>query len=198
MGTLFVASAPSGAGKTSLLKEVLVQDSLVNLSVSYTTRSPRDSEVDGVDYHFVSKEQFSAMIAAHDFLEHAVVFGNYYGTSKSKVEEQLAVGDVLLELDWQGALSIKRLFGESVWLFVLPPSISVLAERLAGRGTNTRDDIEARLMQAKSDMEYAHQADYVIINQDFSFACNDLLMILHAERLRSSRQKTIVCGIIDD
>ena len=189
-------SAPSGAGKTSLLKQVVAKDNDASLSISYTTRAPRVGEVNGLDYNFVSHDEFLDMQKNGGFLESAEVFGNMYGTAKSYVDSQLAASDVLLELDWQGALNIKTIYPHAVWLFVLPPSIEVLASRLSSRNTNTKDDINSRLAQAKLDMKYAYDADYVLVNRDFEQACSELLAVLHAERLRTSRQKAVIDAII--
>src|SRR5690554_7867534 len=144
-GTLFVISAPSGAGKTSLVAEMLRQDSQLGVSVSHTTRPMRTGEQDGVNYHFVSRDEFEAMIAEGDFLEHADVFGNYYGTSHGWVRETLATGqDVILEIDWQGAKQVRRLIPECVSVFIVPPSAEVLRQRLVGRGTDAADVVERR------------------------------------------------------
>lgn len=196
MGILFVISAPSGAGKTSLLKQVVAKDNDASLSISYTTRAPRVGEVNGLDYNFVSYDEFLDMQKNGGFLESAEVFGNMYGTAKSYVDSQLAASDVLLELDWQGALNIKTIYPHAVWVFVLPPSIEVLASRLSSRNTNTKDDMDSRLAQAKLDMKYAYDADYVLVNRDFEQACSELLAVLHAERLRISRQKAAIDAII--
>ena len=196
MGILFVISAPSGAGKTSLLKHVVAKDNDASLSISYTTRTPRIGEVDGLDYNFVSYDVFLDMKNNGDFLESAEVFGNMYGTAKSYVDSQLLASDVLLELDWQGALSIKKIYPQAVWVFILPPSIEVLASRLSSRNTNTTSDINSRLAQAKLDMKYAYNADYVLVNRDFEQACSELLSVLHAERLRIARQKLAIDAII--
>jgi len=197
LGILFVISAPSGAGKTSILKSVLAADSGLELSISHTTRARRSGEVDGVDYNFVTKEHFQQMIKDQDFIEYAEVFGNYYGTAKSAVAEQLASKDLLLELDWQGALSIKALYPDAVWVFILPPTVAELEARLVARSTNSSADIALRLAQAKADMAYASQSDYIVVNTEFAVACSELLAIIQAERLRSSRQKHVIDGIIN-
>lgn len=198
MGILFIISAPSGAGKTSLLKHVVAKDNDASLSISYTTRAPRAGEICGLDYNFISYDAFLEMEKNGEFLEFAEVFGNMYGTAKSHVDSQLAAGDVLLELDWQGALNIKKIYPNAVWVFVLPPSIEVLANRLSSRNTNTEADINSRLAQAKLDMKYAYNADYALVNRDFEQACAELLAVLHAERLRISRQKLVVDAIIEN
>ncbi len=188
-GNVFVVSAPSGAGKTSLVRALLQADPQVKLSISYTTRPPRPGEVDGVHYHFVSKERFMEMLERGDFLESAEVYGNYYGTSQRWIEEQLAAGqDILLEIDWQGAAQIRRLMPEAVSIFILPPSVAALRERLKGRGQDAEEVIERRLAAAREDMSHVAEFDYVIINDDFATASLDLQAVVRAQRLRVARQ----------
>ncbi|MEJ5211246.1 MAG: guanylate kinase [Burkholderiales bacterium] len=188
-GNVFVVSAPSGAGKTSLVRALLEADPQVRLSVSYTTRPPRPGEVDGVHYHFVSVEQFMEMLNRGDFLESAQVYGNYYGTSQRWIEEQLAAGtDILLEIDWQGAAQIRRLMPRAVSIFILPPSLEALRARLQGRGQDTEEVIERRLAAAREDMSHVGEFDYVIINDDFSTASQDLQAVVRAQRLRVEGQ----------
>lgn len=188
-GNVFVVSAPSGAGKTSLVRALLEADPQVRLSVSYTTRPPRPGEVDGVHYHFVSVEQFMEMLNRGDFLESAQVYGNYYGTSQRWIEEQLAAGtDILLEIDWQGAAQIRRLMPRAVSIFILPPSLEALRARLQGRGQDTEEVIERRLAAAREDMSHVGEFDYVIINDDFSTASLDLQAVVRAQRLRVEGQ----------
>lgn len=188
-GNVFVVSAPSGAGKTSLVRALLEADPQVKLSVSYTTRPPRPGEVDGVHYHFVSVEQFMAMLNRGDFLESAQVYGNYYGTSQRWIEEQLAAGtDILLEIDWQGAAQIRRLMPKAVSIFILPPSLEALRVRLRGRGQDAEEVIERRLAAAREDMSHVGEFDYVIINDDFSTASLDLQAVVRAQRLRVEGQ----------
>lgn len=188
-GNVFVVSAPSGAGKTSLVRALLEADPQVRLSVSYTTRPPRPGEVDGVHYHFVSVEQFMEMLNRGDFLESAQVYGNYYGTSQRWIEEQLAAGtDILLEIDWQGAAQIRRLMPKAVSIFILPPSLEALRARLQGRGQDTEEVIERRLAAAREDMSHVGEFDYVIINDDFSTASQDLQAVVRAQRLRVEGQ----------
>lgn len=198
MGILFIISAPSGGGKTSILKDVLARDTNLQLSISFTTRKARVGERPGVDYHFLSQSEFSDMIRGDALLEYAEVFGNYYGTSKSGVMAQLLHSDVVLEIDWQGALSIKKIYPDAVWVFILPPSISELSRRLLARQANDADDIELRLFQARIDMKYAEVSDYVIHNNEFSLACDDLHSIITSERLRSARQQQLIRGIIEN
>ncbi|MHA7855876.1 guanylate kinase [Marinobacter alkaliphilus] len=189
-GTLFVISAPSGAGKTSLVAEMLRQDSQLGVSVSHTTRPMRTGEQDGVNYHFVSRDEFEAMIAEGDFLEHADVFGNYYGTSHAWVRETLATGrDVILEIDWQGAEQVRRLVPECVGIFIVPPSAEVLRERLIGRGTDAPEVIERRLAEAEEECRHAAEFDYLVVNDDFGVALADLLAITRAQRLKMSVQQ---------
>lgn len=189
-GTLFVISAPSGAGKTSLVAEMLRQDSQLGVSVSHTTRPMRTGEQDGVNYHFVSRDEFEAMIAEGDFLEHADVFGNYYGTSHAWVRDTLATGqDVILEIDWQGAEQVRRLVSECVSIFIVPPSAEVLRERLIGRGTDAPEVIERRLAEAEEECRHAAEFDYLVVNDDFGVALADLLAITRAQRLKMAVQQ---------
>ena len=184
-GTLYVISAPSGAGKTSLVAAMLEQDSRLGVSVSHTTRPMREGEQDGVNYHFVSREAFEAMIGRGDFLEHADVFGNYYGTSQVWVRETLAKGeDVILEIDWQEAEQVRRLLPECVSIFIVPPSPEVLRERLTGRGTDAPEVVERRLEEARDECSHAAEFDYLVVNDDFAEALADLLAIVRSERLR--------------
>ena len=188
-GILFVVSAPSGAGKTSLVKGLIHSGSGVRLSVSFTTRAPRSGEVDGRDYHFVARERFIEMQKAGEFLESAEVYGNLYGTSHRWVGEQLALGqDVLLEIDTQGAAQVRKLFPECVGIFILPPSLEVLESRLRGRGQDSPEVIARRLAAARGEMAHAGAYDYVIINDQLSEALQDFASIVRAERLRTPRQ----------
>ena len=188
-GVLYVVSAPSGAGKTSLVKALLKTDPAVRLSVSYTTRPPRPGETDGRDYHFVTRERFEEMLAADEFLEHAEVYGNFYGTSKGSIERDLENGrDVLLEIDWQGAEQVKRHFPQSASIFILPPTFNALRTRLAGRGQDSEEVIERRLAAAASDVAHAEAFDYIIVNDDFDQALQDLFAITRSIRLETARQ----------
>jgi len=188
-GTLYVISAPSGAGKTSLVAAMLEQDPCLGLSVSHTTRPMREGEQDGINYHFVSRDEFEAMIARGDFLEHADVFGNYYGTSQVWVRETLAKGeDVILEIDWQGAEQVRRLMPDCVSIFIVPPSPEVLRERLTGRGTDAPEVVERRLKEAREECRHAAEFDYLVVNDDFTEALADLLAIVRSERLRFTVQ----------
>lgn len=189
-GTLFVISAPSGAGKTSLVAEMLRNDAKLGVSISHTTRPMREGEQDGVNYHFVSRDEFEAMIARGDFLEHADVFGNYYGTSQVWVRETLARGeDVILEIDWQGAEQVRRLIPECVSIFIVPPSAEVLRERLTGRGTDAPEVVERRLNEATEECSHALEFDYLVVNDEFEVALADLLSIVRAQRLRMQVQQ---------
>ncbi len=189
-GTLFVISAPSGAGKTSLVSEMLRQDEQLGVSVSHTTRAMREGEQDGVNYHFVSRGEFEAMIGRGEFLEHADVFGNYYGTSQIWVRDTLARGqDVILEIDWQGAEQVRRLLPECVSMFIVPPSAEVLRQRLVGRGTDAPEVVERRLSEAEEECRHAVEFDYLVVNDDFGVALADLLAIVRSCRLKMSVQQ---------
>ncbi|MBW0148646.1 guanylate kinase [Marinobacter arenosus] len=189
-GTLYVISAPSGAGKTSLVAAMLRADQKLGVSVSHTTRPKREGEQDGVNYHFVTRDSFESMIGRGDFLEHADVFGNYYGTSHTWVRETLAKGrDVILEIDWQGAVQVRRLMPECVSIFIVPPSSEVLRERLTGRGTDAPDVVERRLTEAAEECRHALEFDYLVVNDQFELALADLLAIVRSQRLRMSVQQ---------
>jgi guanylate kinase len=189
-GTLYILSAPSGAGKTSLVKALLQQDDQVGVSVSHTTRAMRPGEVDGVDYNFVSMDDFNALIEQGQFLEYAEVFGNKYGTSQQWVKEQLAGGrDVILEIDWQGAEQVRRLMPEAVTLFILPPSRAALRERLNARGQDSDEVIEGRMAEATNEMSHYPEYDYLLINDDFDTALQQLASLFRARRLRQSVQQ---------
>jgi guanylate kinase len=188
-GTLFVVAAPSGGGKTSLTRALLDKDPGIRLSVSYTTRPPRPGEQEGVDYHFVSTERFMALRDAAEFLEHAHVHGNWYATSASWLKQQVEAGqDVLLEIDWQGAAQVRRLIPSSVHIFILPPSLALLEERLHRRGQDDKATIARRLEAARDEMRHCAEFNYVIINQDFATAVDDLSAIVRASRLRAAQQ----------
>ncbi|MFN2362239.1 MAG: guanylate kinase [Marinobacter sp.] len=196
-GTLYVISAPSGAGKTSLVGEMLRQDGKLGVSVSHTTRPMRAGEQDGVNYHFVSRDEFEAMIARGEFLEHADVFGNYYGTSQVWVKQTLAMGqDVILEIDWQGAEQIRRLMPGCVSIFIVPPSSDALEERLTGRGTDAPEVVERRLKEATDECAHAVEFDYLVVNDDFDTAVGDLLSIVRSQRLRMQTQQVRHSGLL--
>lgn len=184
-GKLFIVSAPSGAGKTSLVRALLHTDSAVRLSVSFTTRAMRAGEIHGRHYHFTTPEAFRAMCASDEFLEWAEVHGNLYGTNRNWVLTQLETGaDILLEIDWQGAAQVRRLMPEAVAIFILPPSLDALAQRLARRATDTPEVIERRLEAARAEIAHVTEFDYVILNEDFEEASRDLIAIVRSERLR--------------
>jgi len=191
-GNLFVVAAPSGAGKSSLVKALMELDAGVQPSVSHTTRAPRGQEFHGREYFFIDDAQFDDMVANNAFLEWAFVHGNRYGTSKSTIEERISLGlDVVLEIDFQGAVQIKRLFANAVLIFILPPSWEELRARLQRRGEDTAEVIEIRLANAATEMARAHEFDFVIINQLFDKALFDLKAIVHAQRLKYASQRRI-------
>ncbi len=188
-GTLYIISAPSGAGKTSLVKELLTVTDQIMVSVSHTTRAMRPGEVDGTDYHFVSQDDFQQMVAEGAFLEHAQVFDNYYGTSQQHVEDQLASGmDVILEIDWQGARQVRKLMPDCRSIFILPPSKAALQERLQNRGQDDASIIERRMRDAVNEMSHYAEFDYMVVNDDFKLALQDLKSIIIANRLSQLRQ----------
>jgi guanylate kinase len=189
-GNLFVVAAPSGAGKSSLVKALQELDSRVQPSVSHTTRPPRGQEKHGREYFFVSADEFDAMIAAGGFVEWAHVHGHRYGTSKKAIEERIAQGaDVILEIDYQGALQIRRVFANAVLIFILPPSWEELRSRLERRGEDSPEVIELRLANARAEMAQAKEFDFVIINELFERALFDLKAVVHAQRLKFSSQR---------
>jgi guanylate kinase len=188
-GNLFIVCAPSGAGKTSLVNALLDREPDIELSVSYTTRVPREGEIDGRDYHFVSREQFLEMAASGDFLESAEVHGNLYGTSQAWIEARMQEGrDIVLEIDWQGAQQVRRLISQAVGVFILPPGLDALHRRLTARGKDTNAVIERRLANAREEIGHVGEFDYVIINQTFDVAVVDLVSIVRATRLKVDAQ----------
>jgi guanylate kinase len=189
-GVLFVVSAPSGAGKTSLLRALVPTDARLRLSVSHTTRTPRPGEQDGTHYHFVDRARFEAMVAAGEFLEHARVFDNFYGTSERSVRDLLAADfDVVLEIDWQGARQVRARFPEAVSVFIVPPSVAALRERLSGRGQDSAEIIDRRMRDARSELSHFGEYDYLVVNDVFDQALADLRAVVAAERLRLPRQQ---------
>ena len=189
-GNLFVVAAPSGAGKTTLVRLLLEQESRVHLSISYTTRAPRPGEENGREYHFVDNVEFQAMIARHEFLEWAEVHNNYYGTSKVWLEQQITAGkDILLEIDWQGAQQVRKVFPDAVGVFILPPSMEELTRRLTGRGTDSADVIARRLAAAQAEMRHVGEFDYVIINDQLAQALEELRAVVRASRLSFGVQR---------
>ena len=188
-GNLFIVAAPSGAGKSSLVAALLAEDRLVRLSVSHTTRSPRPSEVNGVDYHFLHRDTFLRMAANGEFLESAEVYGNLYGTSQRWIDDTLSGGhDVVLEIDWQGAQQLRKIFSGVISIFILPPSLEALRARLEGRKQDSPETIRRRLAAAKEDISHVVEFDYVIINNNFTDAVKDLAGIIRTQRLQLAWQ----------
>lgn len=188
-GNLFIISAPSGAGKTSLVHALLNINPQIDLSVSYTTRAPRAGEVNGKDYHFVSRETFVAMQMRGEFLESAEVYGNFYGTSQTWITQENAKGrDILLEIDWQGAEQVRRSFPRAISIFILPPSLEALRLRLTGRGTDHADVIARRLAAARVDVAHIAEFDYVIINDVLDEALRELDAVILSAQLTCSKQ----------
>lgn len=197
--TLFIISAPSGAGKTSLVKALVETMPAIVVSVSHTTRWQRPGEREGIDYHFIKREEFEHMVVQGAFLEHARVFDNYYGTSRAGVLEKLENGfDVILEIDWQGARQIRQVFKETVTICILPPSRAALEQRLTARGQDNAEIIQRRMRDAVSEMSHYAEADYLIVNDDFSAALNDLCAIVRARRLRRSAQEQRLQALLQD
>jgi guanylate kinase len=198
-GQLFIVSAPSGAGKSSLVKAWLGQDSAIRLSISYTTRAPRPGEENGVNYHFVSREAFLEMMGRGEFLESADIYGNFYGTSQRWIENEMAQGrDILLEIDWQGAAQVRKLMPQAISLFILPPSIAELRKRLVGRGTDSAEVIEKRMASAQAEISHALEANYLVVNDDFDTATADLLAISRARRLQMDVQAVRQVCLLQD
>jgi guanylate kinase len=188
-GSLYVIAAPSGGGKTSLVRALLEREPGIRLSVSYTTRPPRPGEIDGVHYRFVDEAGFEARKDAGEFLEHAHVHGNWYATSSSWLRAEVAAGhEMLLEIDWQGAAQVRKLIASAVLIFILPPSLASLRERLEKRGQDAPGVIARRIEAAREEMRHCADFDYVIINQDFATAVDDLAAIVRASRLRTGPQ----------
>ena len=189
-GNLYVVSAPSGTGKSSLVNALLEVDSHLQVSVSHTTRAPRGQEQHGREYWFTSKEDFQAMIERGEFFEHAHVHGNHYGTSRKAIEDRIQSGeDIVLEIDWQGALQIKRIFPNAILIFIMPPSYEELLQRLNRRGEDSPEVIETRMANARIEVAQAQHFDFVVINALFESALFDLKSIVHAQRLKYSAQR---------
>ena len=189
-GRLFVIAAPSGAGKTSLVRALMEREPSLRFSISYTTRQQRPTETHGRDYFFVSRDEFEAMVERGEFLEHARVFDNYYGTARAQVEASLAAGqDLILEIDWQGAQQIRRELPECISIFILPPSRGELERRLRGRGTDAEEVIQRRLRDAAADMTHWAEFDYVVVNDDFAQALAELQAIAHGRGDASRRDR---------
>jgi len=188
-GNLFVVVAPSGAGKTSLVNAVLKDDPTIHLSISWTTREPREGEVNGREYRFISRREFEHMLREDEFLEHAEVYGNLYGTSKRWITKARSEGkDVLLEIDWQGAQQVRRIFPDMTSIFILPPSIETLESRLRGRGKDAADVIATRVSNAREEMRHVGEADFIIVNDDFTTALGDLAAVVRSCRLTKNQQ----------
>ncbi|MDG6778687.1 guanylate kinase [Thiomicrorhabdus sp. zzn3] len=200
-GSLYIISAPSGAGKTSLVSKLIEMDSHITVSISSTTRPMRPGEENGVNYHFLTVDEFQEKIKQDDFLEHAQVFDNFYGTSKSSVEAQLNAGkDVILEIDWQGAQQVRKLIPEAISIFILPPSLDELQRRLNGRGTDSEEVIARRMRDAVNEMSHYDEFDYIVINNHFDTALKQLHSIFSAGRLTKAKQiaqhKNLIDGLI--
>ena len=197
-GTLYIVSAPSGAGKTSLVKALIDSEAQIRVSVSHTTRAMRPGEVDGVNYHFVDHAQFNAMLERGEFLEHAQVFDNLYGTSQKWVEQTLAEGfDLILEIDWQGALQVQKLRPDATTIFILPPDRQSLRQRLSNRGQDSQEVIERRLAGSVNEMSQYVNFDYVVINDNFDVALAELKSIIIANRLTLAKQQERHAGRIE-
>ncbi|MDD5389148.1 MAG: guanylate kinase [Gallionellaceae bacterium] len=196
-GNLFIVSAPSGAGKSSLVNALLERDAAIRLSISYTTRAPRPGEENGIHYHFVSHEAFQERLGRGEFLESAEVYGNYYGTSQPWIEAERAAGrDILLEIDWQGAAQVRRLVPDAISIFILPPSIEELRRRLQGRGTDSEEVIARRMAAAREDVSHCLEFDYLVVNDQFDTALADLLAIARAHRLGIHSQEKRLAGLL--
>jgi guanylate kinase len=198
-GNLFVISAPSGAGKTSLVKAVTDSEPGITVSISHTTREKRPDEIDGVNYYFIDETEFQRMIDHGDFLEYATIFNKHYGTSHTWVEETLAKGlDVILEIDWQGCQQIKAKFPDCISIFVLPPSLAELSARLHKRNQDKPEIIKERLADARDTITHVNEFDYVVINEDFNRAVNDLKVIAEAGRLLKKRQAEQYADLLNE
>ena len=198
LGNLFVIAAPSGAGKTSLVKALSESMAQLTISVSHTTRPMRPNEVNGQDYFFIDAAQFNNMVKQHAFLEHAVVFGNQYGTSREWVNAQLLQEiDVVLEIDWQGARQIKALFPQAVLIFIFPPSMDTLKQRLQSRRQDTAEIIAQRMSAAQNEISHCHEFEYWVVNDQFDLALQDLQHIVFASRLKTTVQREKQAGLLD-
>lgn len=198
-GNIFIISAASGTGKTTLVSRLLAKNPDIRVSVSHTTRQPREGEQNGVHYHFVERTQFEQLIAENAFLEHADVFGNYYGTSFNSINSLIEAGyDVILEIDVQGAEQVRRALPQSCSIFILPPSFDILAGRLNGRGTDSAEVIATRLAKARQEIEQAVQFDYVVVNDDLDTAEADLLHIIKAGRLKQAVRRPFIQNLLEN
>ena len=198
-GKLYIISAPSGAGKTSLVKQLKADMDKLVVSVSHTTRDMRNGEINGKDYYFVSVDEFKSMIEAQAFLEHAQVFDNFYGTAQKTVEHNLAQGlDVILEIDWQGAQQVRKMLPDSLSIFILPPSIEVLRQRLQNRGQDNDEIIARRMRDAVTEMSHYPEFDYLVVNDDFNLALNQLKSIITANRLLQNTQQILLGPLLQN
>lgn len=188
-GNIYIIAAPSGAGKTSLVSALVKETDGIEVSISFTTRSKRDSETHGVNYFFIGHEQFNKMIEENAFVEYAHVFGQYYGTSRQFIEEKLKQGtDIILEIDWQGARQVLTQYQQAITIFILPPSLETLKKRLIARAQDNSQTIEERWIEARNEMAHFHEFDYLLINDDFTNTLAELVGIVNSERLRTQRQ----------
>lgn len=198
-GSLFIVSAPSGAGKTTLERALLERVDNLRRSISHTTRPPRPGEQDGVDYYFVSQETFESMVARGEFIEYAQVFGNYYGTQREAIEDNLRQGiDVIMDMDWQGARQVRQVFPSVVSIFILPPSIGVLRQRLEARGQDSEGVIEKRMREAREQIAHFSEYDFLIINDVLDEAVDDLERVVRASRLREAPQSVRYRALIEE
>ena len=198
-GFMYVVAAPSGGGKTRLVRALLADDPSIKVSISCTTRPPRPQDEDGVDYFFKSEQEFSKMIEANAFLEHAEVFGHRYGTSHEWIVQQLERGiDIILEIDWQGARQVKQIFSQVITIFILPPSLDILQQRLQGRNQDTPEVIEQRMNKAQSEIEHYYEFDYLLVNDDFDTLLQNATHIIGSQRLRSDRQDKNLSSLLED
>lgn len=198
-GTLYIISAPSGAGKTSLLRDLVSISKEVVVSVSHTTRAMREGEVDGVHYHFINTDTFQEMVGNGEFLEHAQVFGNYYGTSQSHIQALLTSGiDVILEIDWQGADQVRKQMPDNVSIFILPPSKKELRSRLSNRGTDSEEIIDRRMREAENEMSHYGEFDYLVVNDDFNMALEEIAAILISNRVTTAKQDKRIKALLID
>ncbi len=197
-GALFIVTAPSGAGKTSLVRELVKDDDSLCISVSHTTRPRREGERDGVDYFFVDREEFERKLAENTFLEHAEVYGHYYGTSREWVQQQREQGlDVILEIDWQGAEQVRKLDPTACSIFILPPSVETLRQRLETRALDDEKTIERRMRQARQELAQSRKSDYLVINEEFERALADIRAIIRSRHLRREEQQTRYANLMD-
>jgi len=198
-GSMLMVVAPSGAGKSSLVGALIATDPALTLSISFTTRNPRPGEVEGENYYFISESEFLQRKESGDFLEWALVHGNYYGTSKSWILEKMQLGqDVILEIDWQGAQQIQRIVPQATWIFILPPSLKILEERLYKRGQDDEKTIEKRLAAAHQELSHLDEADYLVVNDLFDIALSELRHIVSASRLRTYQQLSKLANLVSE